>query len=169
MVVFVRMNKGDRNKLLLILGPSLILVLFVVLPSIKIPQIGSANYKSDRIRDTRPFDQAANNRFSDSSDIRVVDGDTIKIADISYRLVGFDTPEIRFADCDEEKKLGERAKTRLSQLINAATNIDIVSGSKDKYGRTLGRLMLDQQNVGEILIREGLARQYDGGRRASWC
>lgn len=39
---------------------------------------------------------------------------------------------------------------------------------KDRYGRTLGRVLVDGVDVGELLISEGLARRWDG-RRHPWC
>jgi micrococcal nuclease len=41
----------------------------------------------------------------------------------------------------------------------------------DKYfGRIVARLVLsDGVDAGQILLAEGLARPYAGGRRESWC
>lgn len=35
---------------------------------------------------------------------------------------------------------------------------------KDKYGRTLARVLVDGRDIGEILIEEGLARPSKGKR-----
>jgi endonuclease YncB( thermonuclease family) len=43
------------------------------------------------------------------------------------------------------------------------------SGKLDRYGRTLASVTVNGRDVGEILIGEGLARPYQGGRRGSWC
>ena len=41
--------------------------------------------------------------------IRVIDGDTIRAALATYRLVGFDAPETYRAKCPSERELGNRA------------------------------------------------------------
>ena len=100
----------------------------------------------------------------------VVDGDTIKAPyGVTYRLLGFDTPETRFAKCDAERALGLAAKERLEELLETSEVKVIESGKRDKYGRTLAHVTADGRDVGEILIGEGLARAYHGERRKSWC
>lgn len=100
----------------------------------------------------------------------VVDGDTIKAPyGVTYRLTGFDTPELHFAKCDYEHALGLAAKYRLEVLLLKGEVRVIESGKLDKYGRTLAAVEVDGNDVGKILIKEGLARPYEGGRRKSWC
>ena len=105
-----------------------------------------------------------------AADIYVIDGDTIDIDGERYRLVGFDTPETFRAECDSERKRGEQATARLRQLVELASQITLdVQTNPDKYGRWLGALSIDGEEVGDILVREGLARRYTGGQRQSWC
>jgi endonuclease YncB( thermonuclease family) len=40
---------------------------------------------------------------------------------------------------------------------------------QDRYGRTLAVVLADGRDVAEVLIGEGLAREYHGGRREGWC
>lgn len=112
--------------------------------------------------------------------IRVVDGDTIEYrqerllrAPVKHmcRLVGFDTPETRRAKCAKEKVLGKRATLRLRSLIDHADKIRVYYGKRrGKYGRLLCRLYINDVDVKEILISEGLAHEYSGrGKRAPWC
>jgi hypothetical protein len=49
--------------------------------------------------------------------IEVLDGDTIRIAGETFRLVGFDAPETYRAQCPSERELGNRATFRLRQLV----------------------------------------------------
>ncbi len=49
--------------------------------------------------------------------VEVVDGDTIRIAGETFRLVGFDTPETYPAKCKSERELGNRATFRLRQIV----------------------------------------------------
>ena len=78
-------------------------------------------------------------------------------------------PETFRPRCAREKALGERAKARLSQLLNAAHNIVLLPHGTGKYGRMLLELTLDGRPLEQIMVAEGLAVRYDGGRRINWC
>ena len=39
----------------------------------------------------------------------------------------------------------------------------------DKYGRILAKMTVDGMDVADILVREGLAVRYTGGKRINWC
>ena len=102
--------------------------------------------------------------------IYMVDGDTAKIGNQRYRLVGFDTPETWTPRCAFEEALGNAASERARELVDAAGIVDlIILPGRDKYNRGLASIYIRGVDLGDILIREGLARPYDGGRRASWC
>jgi endonuclease YncB( thermonuclease family) len=105
-----------------------------------------------------------------ASDIHVIDGDTIAIGDDRYRLMGFDTPETYRSKCAAELALGKKATRRLKALIADASALELeVASRRDKYGRKLARAFVFDQDVGSILISEGLARKYSGGKRMPWC
>ena len=53
-------------------------------------------------------------------------------------------------------------------MANART-VEPRIGEMDRYGRRLVRLSLDGRDVGAVLISEGLAVPYRGGRRIDWC
>lgn len=94
--------------------------------------------------------------------ITVVDGDTVDRAGVRYRLTGYDTPEMR-GRCPAETALARTATARLRALIAAAHTVDLRgTGARDHYGRMLAALVLDGRDVGETLISEGLAREYQG-------
>ena len=115
------------------------------------------------------LDTAPKTTFA-TRDIYVVDGDTIKIGERTFRLMGYDTPETYRAKCDSERAWGNRATKRLIALIKAETTTSLaIESRKDKYGRELARLYVGGDDVGLILIRERLARVYSGGKRAGWC
>lgn len=100
----------------------------------------------------------------------VVDGDTIKAPyGVTYRLLGYDTPETRFAKCDAERELGLAAKERLEELLANSEVKVLENGKRDRWGRSLAHLTADGRDVGEILIGEGLARPYHGKKRDGWC
>jgi len=105
----------------------------------------------------------------DPSDIRVIDGDTIRIhrAKPDVRLVGFNAPETRRAQCAAERALGDRATRRLRELVRSG-HLDLIlvacacpPGTQGtpacNYGRRCGTLKVRGRDVGEVLISEGLA------------
>ena len=120
-----------------------------------------------------------------ATDLRVIDGDTISFRGTSYRLVGFDTPETNSgAKCESERALGVRATARLQGLISFGeiTLQEIRCSCAPRtegtrfcnYGRLCGILQRNGKNVGDILIREGLAHPFHCGefrcpKRLGWC
>lgn len=101
--------------------------------------------------------------------ITVIDGDTVIRDSIHYRLLGFDTPEIK-GKCQAEREKAWKAKARLKALIQQAKAINLVSAKRqDIYGRTLAYLFINAKDVGKTLIEEKLARKYYGGKRKGWC
>jgi len=111
--------------------------------------------------------------------VRVIDGDTVDQGFLRYRLAGFDTPELRGRGaCPETREAAHRAADRLRGLLAAAGRnwrlepvppyTDLWTG---RYGlkRRVARLTIAGQDAGAILIAEGLARPYDGGKREGWC
>ncbi len=100
----------------------------------------------------------------------VVDGDTLKAPyGVTYRVLGYDTPETRFAKCDAERRLGKVATRRFDELLRTGEVKVEETGRIDKYGRSLARVYVNGRDVSETMIAEGLARPYDGGKRESWC
>ena len=106
----------------------------------------------------------------------VYDGDTIKAhvriwigqtVSTSIRINGLDTPELR-GKCPQEKELAQQAKERLKSLLKG--KIELWNVRNGKYaGRVLADVTADGVNVADILVREGFARHYDGGKRQGWC
>jgi micrococcal nuclease len=98
----------------------------------------------------------------------VTDGDTIRCDGETIRLMGFDTPETYRAKCEGELAAGYEAKARLVALLRSGS-LTIQRRGLDKYRRRLARLYVDGIAVADVMIRELLARPYDGGKRLSWC
>jgi endonuclease YncB( thermonuclease family) len=85
------------------------------------------------------------------------------------RLRGIDTPELR-ARCPEERTKAEAARAALGKIL-AEGGVEISRVSLDKFG---GRVDADistrlTPDVSAALLRAGLARNYNGGRRESRC
>ena len=96
--------------------------------------------------------------------ISVYDGDTvtaeidlgfkIKITE-KIRLIRINTPEVR----GEEKELGLISRDRLRELIlNKNVIIKTQKDKKGKYGRYLGEIIINDMNVNDWLVTEGLAK-----------
>ena len=110
--------------------------------------------------------------------LKIVDGDTIDVdLDLGFsvvlkkqriRLYGINTPESRTRDL-EEKKYGLAAKARLRELLEAAESITVKTAidkkARGKYGRILGTIYADDINVNELLLEEGHAIAYFGGKK----
>ncbi|NEI66484.1 thermonuclease family protein [Rhizobium leguminosarum] len=100
----------------------------------------------------------------------ILDGDTIIVQGEHIRLEGINAPELK-GECREEKVRALRARSRLAQLLSEA-KIDIERDGFDRYRRTLAFVAVEGEAVGDVLMREGLARKwvqaYDG-QREPWC
>ena len=99
----------------------------------------------------------------------VIDGDTFRLAGESIRVADIDTPETRDYGCSAEKALGDRATSRLRQLLNAGPfELQPYERDEGQYGRKLRVVTRNGQSLGQILVAEGLARNWDGSRHP-WC
>ena len=114
--------------------------------------------------------------------LRVVDGDTIDAEiDLGFdikvkkriRFLGMNAPESRTRDLDEKAR-GLAAKDRVKALLDGCKNIQLKSHCIGKFGRCLGEIFLDTidgqekltvESLNELLIREGHAVEYHGGKR----
>ncbi|MEW9837994.1 thermonuclease family protein [Mesorhizobium marinum] len=112
------------------------------------------------------------------SDLRVVDGDTIKCNGQNMRLLGdgepfvsgVDAAEIRRAKCEQEKRLGQDAKKRLQQLMKTPGIMIEDSRAVDRTGRPLIRVRLPNgKTAGQTLIDEGYAVVWTPGYKRTWC
>jgi endonuclease YncB( thermonuclease family) len=97
----------------------------------------------------------------------VVDGDTFWRDGKKIRISDIDTPEIHPSRCAREEQLGQAAKQRLLELLNEGP-VDLQSSGQDRYGRQLREVHRGSGSLGNQLVREGLARKWEGHRR-SWC
>ena len=106
--------------------------------------------------------------------LRVVDGDTIDAQiDLGFdthkviriRLVGVNAAESRTLDL-EEKARGLDAKKVVKDILSKHKNEFVLhSQGVGKYGRCLGEIFLGDVKLNELLITEGHAVEYFGGKR----
>lgn len=119
-------------------------------------------------------------------DIYVVDGDTIRVGGVSYRLLGYDAPEVgRTARCDPEVAKGYEAKAAVVDMVHSGKPLTLeriacscapnTGGTMAcNYGRACGTLRVGGEDLGTILMREGLAKPYPyrwdrGVKKPEWC
>lgn len=102
----------------------------------------------------------------------VVDGDTLDLnvdlgfniyTNIRVRLAGIDTAEMNSSNA-ENRDRGKQAKALLVDMINGK-KVFVHSHKRDKFGRYLVDLYLDDKNINNILLENGLAVLYFGGKK----
>ena len=114
----------------------------------------------------------------------VVDGDTLEVRvriwlgqelTTRVRLAGIDAPEAR-SNCPRERALAARARAFLSARLRlAGASEPMAVRLRDiRNGKYAGRVLARVESaagldLGRALLAAGLARAYDGGRRAPWC
>lgn len=102
--------------------------------------------------------------------VNIVDGDTIDIMfnckKERVRLIGINTPETvdprRPVQC-----FGKEASDKTKSLLSGATvriEIDPTQNERDKYGRLLAYIFLDNVNINKKLIEDGYAYEYTYGK-----
>jgi endonuclease YncB( thermonuclease family) len=89
--------------------------------------------------------------------VRVADGDTIEVLDVQLvthrvRLAGIDAAE-------SGQDYGSKAKQRLTKLVGGR-DVQVLSTKRDKYGRIVGKVIADGQDVNLAMIRAGAAWWY---------
>ncbi len=89
---------------------------------------------------------------------------------VRVRLINVDTPEMN-GQCEHEIVMARRARDRLAELIPVGSRVELQNIKDDKYLGRIDANVLDAagRDVGKILVSDGLARPYSGGRRAPWC
>ena len=96
---------------------------------------------------------------------RVTDGDTIQVivdgTKTIIRLVGIDAPEVSHAKNHPGQPFSEASTKQLAGLVLNKI-VDIKSYGLDRYGRTLGEVLLDGKSINLEMVKAGLAEVYRG-------
>lgn len=111
--------------------------------------------------------------------VRAYDGDTIYVNisnipplfgdGIPVRLAGIDTPEIR-GKCAREKKLAQKAKNFVVNILANAKQINLINVDRGKYFRIIADVQVDGVSISQALLDNNLAYPYDGTiKKRSWC
>ena len=117
----------------------------------------------------------------DAQVLRVNDGDTVVISapflpaplkpELAVRVYGVDTPEKGHrAQCAAEDQRGQTATAFTKNAVAKSLKRQVILYGWDKFGgRVLGDIILDGQSLRAMLIQNGLAREYYGEAKQSWC
>ncbi len=89
--------------------------------------------------------------------VSVADGDTVTVLDTSntqfkIRLMGIDAPEKKMA-------FGQKSKVHLSDLV-FNKQVTVEYNKKDKYGRTVGKILVEGVDANLEQVKDGLAWHY---------
>jgi endonuclease YncB( thermonuclease family) len=112
--------------------------------------------------------------------VKNYDGDTITFDipgvppiignDMVIRVRGIDTPELKRNTCRAEIVKGRQAKKLVRSLLRRAKIINLHRVGRGKYFRFVADVEVDGKNLADILIKNGLAVPYDGGKKKhDWC
>ncbi|SME94593.1 thermonuclease family protein [Pseudobacteriovorax antillogorgiicola] len=130
-----------------------------------------------------PRSQACQHQANEFRCVRYLsnyDGDTITFQidgvhpllgdKIPIRLSGVDTPELKSKQrC--EKELARWAKRFVRAQMRQASTIKLSEVKRGKYFRVVAKVDFDGKDLGDLLLKNGLAVPYDGGKKSkvNWC
>jgi len=88
---------------------------------------------------------------------RVIDGDTIDILDSAstrfrIRLDGIDAPE-------SNQQYGKESTKKLS-VLTLGKDVRILSSGRDRYGRFIGRIYINNVDINLEMVKNGCAWHY---------
>jgi len=90
--------------------------------------------------------------------VGVADGDTLTVLDANkqqhrVRVSGIDAPETG-------QPFARRSKQALSDLV-FGKHVEVEAEGTDKYGRTIGRVLVNGDDAGLAMLRSGMAWHFD--------
>lgn len=89
--------------------------------------------------------------------VKISDGDTVTLL-----VSGSETIKVRLSEIDvpeTNQPWGNKSKQALSLLL-ATKNVTVSTTGKDRYGRTLGIIYLQQENINKLMVQNGNAWAY---------
>tara|TARA_R110000824_G_scaffold24717_3_gene86716 strand:- start:1538 stop:1864 length:327 start_codon:yes stop_codon:yes gene_type:complete len=99
--------------------------------------------------------------------VKVYDGDTVTaVVDLGFgitnkikvRLKGINTPELR----GDERALGIISRDFLREkILNKDIVVETFKDKKGKYGRYIGTLWINDENINELLVEQGYAEKKE--------
>lgn len=108
--------------------------------------------------------------------VKVYDGDTAHFVFIPFpqwepcrfvcRMNGYNCAEIR-SKCMMERAVAQESRDALSAMIlNKIVTLRV--DKFDKYGRLLVTVYIDNNDINQLMIRGGHAKEYDGKGEKLW-
>ena len=109
----------------------------------------------------------------------IYDGDTFRAnisewhgligKDVSIRVNGIDTPELR-GKCKQEKLLASKAKQHAVAMLREGNIITLNNMKRGKYFRIVADINIDGKSLAKSLIKANLAVPYEGSTKTKdWC
>ena len=110
----------------------------------------------------------------------MIDGDTIKLAGISIRLVDYDTPELFSSKCPKEHALAWQARRELQALLTLAEagslkmSFKLMPCATSNYGRLCAEATIDGKPLAAHMIALKFATPYicqpgSCPKKVDWC
>lgn len=107
--------------------------------------------------------------------VRVIDGDTIEVVILKnkpenlntneiIRLIGVNTPELNTTNSKEKEYFAEEAYQFTKKELNnkyIEIQIDNISSERDKYGRLIAYVWINEFLFNQLLIEQGYGLYYD--------
>jgi endonuclease YncB( thermonuclease family) len=134
-----------------------------------VPQAPAASAPVVRVPEkpapTRPLQQKSDSRKIAGRVVSVADGDTITVLDDSktqykVRLDAIDAPELG-------QPFGQASKKALSEMV-FGRDVVVIRKTTDRYGRTVGHILVDGRDVNLAMLEAGMAwhyKEYDKNKR----
>ena len=88
--------------------------------------------------------------------VRILDGDTLEV------LVDLRPTRVRLAEIDAPEKrqpFGTRSRQALADLVFRKT-VTVKEAGQDRYGRTIGTVLVDGQSANRAMVQAGMAWAY---------
>ena len=99
----------------------------------------------------------------------VASGDSFYLGGKTVRLAVIEAPQIYGAACPKEAALGQTSAARLQKMLNSGQlQLTETGPNLERYGLLLRNVAVDGKDVGQAMVRDGLARNI-GDITRSWC
>lgn len=139
-------------------------VIFAVLVGVFV-FLNNSGLKQDKVVKPSPTSNQVSAK-EQAEVLRIIDGDTIEVLINSkkeiVRLIGIDAPEIK--DPREAVEcFGKEATDKAKEILGGKEIMlesDPTQGERDKYGRLLRYVFVDDLNFNKLMISEGYAHEY---------
>jgi endonuclease YncB( thermonuclease family) len=98
--------------------------------------------------------------------VTVIDGDSLRMGEVSIRLKGLDAPELKqtCTRAGAAYPCGRVAREALDRMIAGRKPRCRIQG-RDRYGRSLAQCFVDGTDIGATLVESGYALGYGGYER----